>query len=64
MKTYANVGWTPNDVMDLFDITEEEARDFLIANAGDIQDRLVQLGWEIMEDLGRMDGLKRNEENL
>jgi hypothetical protein len=63
---YAEVAWTVGDIMSLtedpdngFDpaITEEVAAEFLDRNAHHIQNRLVELGWDVIRDLMQMDGL-------
>lgn len=57
MKTYAKVEWTPEDVTTLReDMTMEEAEAFLQSNQKYIQDRLVELGWEVLESLLAYDG--------
>lgn len=58
---YAKVVWTTSDVQDLFDVNEEQAADFLNRNERAIQDRMVEMGWGVIEDLGHMDDLKRRE---
>lgn len=57
MKTYAKVEWTPEDVTTLReDMSMEEAEAFLQSNQKYIQDRLVELGWEVLESLLAYDG--------
>lgn len=57
MKTYAKVEWTAEDVRTLRpDMTMEQAEEFLQSNGKYIQDRLVELGWEVIETLLRYDG--------
>lgn len=68
-KLYASVGWTVGDVMSLTEkenieeggwepqITEEQAEAFLLANEGHIRDRMVEMGWTVLETLMMMDGL-------
>ena len=58
---YAKVVWTTSDVQDLFDVREEQAAEFLNNNERKIQDRIVELGWDVIDDLGHMDDLKRRE---
>ena len=60
-KKYAQVRWSVYDVTEMFDVTEKQAEDFLINNQGHIQDAMVRTGWQVMEDLAEMDGLKRIE---
>jgi hypothetical protein len=55
------VVWTTSDVQDLFDVNEEQAAKFLNNNERNIQDRMVELGWSVIEDLGHFEGLKRRE---
>jgi len=54
---YGTVRWTTSDLQMLFDLTDEEAHEWLHNNEKNIQNRLVELGWEVLEDLGKMDDL-------
>ena len=71
-KLYASVGWTVEGVRSLCEvedpavggwtstITEEQAEEFLLNNQKYIQDRMVELGWEVLETLLRYDGLLKD----
>ena len=49
---YAHVRWHPGDVLTLKpDWTEEQAEEWLSENEKYFRDRLVELGWQVMEDL-------------
>ena len=51
-KTYAEVEWTPEDVRSLNNnLSLSEAEEWLIDNEKSIQDRLTELGWNVIEDL-------------
>jgi hypothetical protein len=51
-NTYAKVVWSPDDVQTLRpDWSLERCEDWLSANQKYIQDRMVELGWEVMESL-------------
>ena len=58
---YAPVRWSIDDIQglrkdkSLTEWTETEASDFLIRNEGHIQDRLVELGWDVISDLMNME---------
>lgn len=57
MKTYAKVEWTAEDIQTLReDWTTEQAEEFLQNNQKYIQDRLVELGWEVIESLLSYEG--------
>lgn len=57
MKTYAKVEWTAEDIQTLReDMTVAEAEEFLQSNQKHIQDRLVELGWEVIESLLSYEG--------
>tara|TARA_R100000008_G_scaffold85991_1_gene77419 strand:+ start:152 stop:358 length:207 start_codon:yes stop_codon:yes gene_type:complete len=58
---YAKVVWTTSDVQDLFNVSEEQAVEFLSRNERNIQDRMVELGWQVIDQLGQMDDLERRE---
>jgi hypothetical protein len=60
---YANLGWTVDDVTDLFDCTAEEATSFLIDNERHIRDRMCEVGWDIIETLGVESGLKKRNDD-
>ena len=47
--------------MALFEITEDKAHDFLCNNESNLQDRMVERGWEVLDTCGDMEGLKRKE---
>ena len=58
---YAPVRWSIDDIQglrkdrSLTEWTEAEAEDFLLSNEGKIQDRLVELGWDVIWDLMSME---------
>jgi len=62
---YATVSWTMWDILSLTEdpdtdapkISEEEAITFLENNSKYIQDRIVELGWDVIETLMQQDGL-------
>lgn len=50
--TYAEVAWSVSDVQDLKpEWTNEQAIDFLSRNESDIQEAMIQRGWNAIEDL-------------
>lgn len=52
MNYYAKVVWTVDDILTLKpDWTDEQAEEWLACNQKYIQDRLVEVGWEVIEDL-------------
>jgi len=54
MRFFAEVKWTPGDIQTLKpDWSDEQAKEWLEKNARAIRDRLVELGWEVIEDLLR-----------
>lgn len=51
-RKYATVTWAAEDILTLRpDWNTEIAEEFLDANERRIQDRLVELGWEVIESL-------------
>lgn len=51
-KKYAIVSWTVEDVQTLRpDWSDQKCEEWLYANQRYIQDRLVELGWQVIEDL-------------
>ena len=54
---YAEVVWTTEDVLTLRpDMTIEEAEEWLQINEKHLRDRLIELGWDVMESLLAFDG--------
>jgi hypothetical protein len=54
---YAEVVWTPEDVTSLRpDMTIEQAEEWLQSNEKHLRDRLIELGWDVMETLLAFDG--------
>jgi hypothetical protein len=52
MKFYAVVRWTPSDVQSLRPgMTDDEAAEWLADNERYVQDRLIEIGWEVLEAL-------------
>ena len=57
---YASVSWCVDDVLDHagclgIELTEEQAAEFLARNQNNIQDRMVERGWEAIETLLHLD---------
>jgi hypothetical protein len=51
-KKFATVTWTAEDIQTLRpDWTTERSEEFLEDNERRIQDRLTELGWEVIENL-------------
>lgn len=51
-KEFAKVAWRIGDLQTLRpDWSDEKCAEWLENNAGHIQDRLVELGWDVMKDL-------------
>jgi len=56
-ETYAVVEWQAEDVRTLKPLwTIEECTEWLVDNEGRISDRLIELGWEVMDTLLKMEG--------
>ena len=53
----ATVTFKAEDVQSVFDMTLEEADEWLSNNRNRIQDRMCQTGYEAIETLGQMDDL-------
>jgi hypothetical protein len=52
MKQFATISWTAGDVQSLRgDLTDEQAEAFLSRNEKHLRDRLIEIGWEVMEHL-------------
>jgi len=57
--TKATCTFVMEDVLDMFDITEAEAEEWLQNNRRRVEDRMCERGWEVIETLGCMDGLSQ-----
>ena len=55
--TKATCTFVIEDVLDMFDVTEDKAEEFLSNNRKNIQDRMCEHGWSVIEDLGLMEDL-------
>jgi len=56
-ETYAKGEWTAEDVLTLRpDMTAEQAEEFLQSNEKHLRDRLIELGWDVMESLLAYEG--------
>lgn len=57
--TFANVGWTANDVMSLTQHfkSEKAAAEWLQTNSKHIRERLTEHGWNVLDDLLRFEGI-------
>ena len=53
---YASTSWSIGDVTSLFDVTEEQAHEFLVNNGNRIADSMITQGWVIIQCLGEMEG--------
>jgi hypothetical protein len=55
-KDYAALGWNAEDVQTLRpDLTDAQAEAFLARNERHLRDRLVELGWDVMDTLLALD---------
>ena len=57
--TKATCTFVIEDVLDMFNITEAEAEEWLQNNRRRVEDRMCERGWEVIETLGWMDGLNK-----
>jgi hypothetical protein len=58
----AIVAWGAEDVLVIFGVSATEAEAFLHKHAAIIEERMIEIGWEVIETLGDLDGLPRIEE--
>jgi hypothetical protein len=57
-KRYAQVTWAVGDITSITDLTDKQAEEWLENNQKHIQNRLVELGWEVITDLLSYDGIE------
>jgi hypothetical protein len=51
-KRFAKIAWTVDDILNLKpNWTEKQAEEWLASNEKYIQDRTIELGWEVIECL-------------
>lgn len=62
-EKYAEVAWTVTDLTDVYDMTDEQAADFLAEHSRTIQERMTERGWDAIDDLARTAKLKRLDED-
>ena len=53
---YAPVAWMIADITGMFDVTEEQAHQFLINNTRRLQDSMIEHGFNVIETLGHAEG--------
>lgn len=59
---FATVGWQIEDVQSLAPrMTDDEARAWLLKNEKYIAERLIELGWDVIQTFLRMDGIDMSE---
>lgn len=60
MKTYAKVAWTASDLDELTpsNWSDDQKEEWLANNASRIQQRLCELGHQVIEDLLQLDGVQ------
>ncbi len=56
-----SVNFGIGDIQSLFQVTDEQAEEFILNNQSHFRDRMVELAWDVLEELGRVDGLKRTQ---
>jgi len=47
------------DITGMFNITEEQAHQFLVNNTRRLQDSMIEHGFNVIETLGEMDGFEK-----
>ena len=57
------MGFWIEDVQYLFDVSDEEAEEFLSSIESDLTDRLIEQGWDYIRNTGVDAGLRKKEEN-
>ena len=63
-ETYAVVEWQAEDVRTLKPLwTIEECTEWLVDNEGRISDRLIELGWEVLDVLVRETSYDEEEDD-
>ena len=58
---YAKVVWAIGDITSTYDVTEEEAHEFLQNNENRLQDLMIERGWDAIDTFADMDGLKKRK---
>lgn len=62
MKTFANVGWTANDVQTLAPkMTEAAATEWLERKDKELRDRMIELGWQEIQIMLSYDSEETSE---
>lgn len=52
-------GFSAEDIQQEFKVSTKEANAFLDRHCKHIEDRMMELGWEVITDIGMVDGLER-----
>ena len=54
-EAYVTIKWTPQDLVNAYDFDEDKAMEVLDRIAETLEDRSIELGWEIIDDLLAME---------
>jgi hypothetical protein len=46
---YARIGWSIEDITDVYDLTDEQAEEFLEKYENSIRDSMIDAGWEAID---------------
>jgi hypothetical protein len=50
-EPYVTINWSPQDLIDEYGLDEERAMEVMNEIAGDLEDRSIELGWEVIATL-------------
>ena len=62
IKKYAKTAWSIEDIVDQYDVTDDEAHEFLQNNETRLRDLMIERGWNVIETYAEMGGLKKLED--
>jgi hypothetical protein len=61
-EVWSEIKWQLGDIMTQYDVSEEKASDIVFAIGEHFEDRLIELGWEVMDSLINTYNLLEDEE--
>jgi hypothetical protein len=61
-EVWSEIKWQLGDIMTQYGVSEEKASDIVFAIGEHFEDRLIELGWEVMDSLINTYNLLEDEE--
>lgn len=60
-ERFAQVAWSVEDVTDVYEVTDQQAIELLLNSARDIQEQMVERGWDVIDSLAKARSYQRRD---